>query len=283
MAEDLTPPAAQTPAPAPAPATDLVSAHEEPVGREITKYEPRVAPPHRRRFRLMFGLLGLLVGGAVVGTVAIALGGSHSSPSDTIWSSWRPADGGLKGAQEIANHVAPTYRLADGKQLVAVSGGPLEFARLPATVALRAEPGGQNIEIVPGDGILYTLCGLGENCAIRTGKPSQERHLLLRREALELALYSFRYINGVDSVVVLLPPRRGQQPSQAMLFRNGDLNDQVDRPLRATLPTAPSTPDRLTTTDVTVVQRLTTPRLYNFRLQQGQDATVFLVLDPLAR
>ena len=36
---------------------------------------------------------------------------------------------------------------------------------------------------------------------------SEARHALLRREALELALYTFKYVDGVDSVSVFLPPR----------------------------------------------------------------------------
>ena len=57
-----------------------------------------------------------------------------------------------------------------------------------------------------GTTAVYNLCGLGTSCAIAAGTPSLAGELLLRREALELALYTFRYIHGVDSVVAILPP-----------------------------------------------------------------------------
>ena len=95
---------------------------------------------------------------------------------------------------------------------------------------------------------MYTLNGLGPSGSIRGGKPSEERHLLLRREALELALYTFRYVEDVDLVVALLPPTPPEEktakngatasttdetPTQALFFRPGDLEPQLEIPLRA--------------------------------------------------
>ena len=72
-----------------------------------------------------------------------------------------------------------------------------------------AEEGGA-IQVHDEKGVLYQMCGLGVNCQIDSGKPSNERMLLLRREGLELALYSFRYLKDVKQVVVLIPRRTGQ-------------------------------------------------------------------------
>ena len=47
---------------------------------------------------------------------------------------------------------------------------------------------------------------LGKGGRLRDSKPSKARHRLLRREALELALYSFRYLPDVTMVVTLMPP-----------------------------------------------------------------------------
>ncbi len=44
------------------------------------------------------------------------------------------------------------------------------------------------------------------DCSIKEGKPSNERGLLVTREALELALYTFRYVSGVERVIVTMPP-----------------------------------------------------------------------------
>ncbi len=117
-----------------------------------------------------------------------------------------------------------------------MTGGPLELANLPVTVAVKPTTSGGNISLLEGNGVLYTLCGLGKKCAISSGKPTQVRHLLLRRESLELALYTFRYVRDVDLVVVFLPPPPGKDASQAMLYRAKDVKGELNRPLGATLP-----------------------------------------------
>ena len=88
-----------------------------------------------------------------------------------------------------------------------MQGGPLEVFDVPLEVALRTAPQGGDIDFIDGKGLMYTLNGLGPKGSVRGGKPSEERHLLLRREALELALYTFRYVKNVDLVVALLPPK----------------------------------------------------------------------------
>ena len=46
----------------------------------------------------------------------------------------------------------------------------------------------------------------GRAGSIKGGKASEERHKVLQREALELALYTFRYLPDADGVVTVLPP-----------------------------------------------------------------------------
>ncbi|HEX2015583.1 MAG TPA: hypothetical protein VGN69_02730, partial [Solirubrobacteraceae bacterium] len=139
-----------------------------------------------------------------------------------------------------------------------------------------------NISLISGKGVLYRLCGLGPKCAIDQGKASTQRHLLLRREAVELALYSFRYISDVNQVVVFLPPRAGQDPSQAVFFRPGDVASELSQPLRDSLaPAAPSVTGVTRSPDAPLVSRLTATTLYSFSLtQSNQDASVYLVLRP---
>ena len=48
--------------------------------------------------------------------------------------------------------------------------------------------------------------GLGPNRSIKGGTPSETRLKVIHREALELALYTFRYLPDAESVMVLLPP-----------------------------------------------------------------------------
>lgn len=240
-------------------------------------------PPYAPRFQFVLGALLAVGAAAVVAVVALILapgGGGRSGPA---WSAWRPVAGKANGAQQIADHVAHYYRLPDRRQIVLVSAGPLEVAGLPLTVALResADQGG-NIVLYQGKGVLYRMCGLGENCAIATGRPSVQRTLLLRREALELALYSFRYLDGVQQVVVFLPPRKGQRPSNALFFRASDIHAEIERPLAATLtPRVPGVNNVTSWPDAALVNQLTTPTLFKFSLTPAnQDNSAFLVLDP---
>ena len=88
---------------------------------------------------------------------------------------------------------------------------------------------------------MYILCGAGgpPNCTINAGKPTEERAEVLRREALELALYTFRYVDHTDSVLISFPPK---DVRYVMYFKKGDLSDQ----LRSTPATDAGAADGLT-------------------------------------
>jgi hypothetical protein len=254
----------------------------EPVAHEL---EPRQAgemqpyvpweQKHVQKFRLAFAAL------AGFGLAAVAAAGiflvAGRPPKPPAWSAWKPNASGEDALRQIADHIAPNYRMSDGQQLVAVEGGPLQIAGLPVRVVIR--PTKTDYTLSSGKGALYILCGMGAKCSIKAGKPSKERMLLLRREALELALYTFRYVSDVKQVVVLMPPAPKKDPTVAMFFRRGDVDQQLAHPLRLTLPSPPPTITSLRTGAAhDVIDRLTTPEIFNFELQQGQDASVFLFL-----
>jgi hypothetical protein len=220
------------------------------------------------------------------------------------------------GADQIAKHVGPLYRLPTGEQLVLVTGGPLALKvsdlNLPVRIAVNgggsssaaggsaaggssavggggtaaggdgtsSAGAGDSISVVDGKTVMYQLCGLGPRCAIAKGRPSTERFLLLRREALELALYSFHYLDGIKNVVALLPPAPGEKPQNAMFFRKGDLAPALGQPLRATLPDPPPTLRSLPgSPEASLIERLTSANLFSYSFQQGQDLSAFLVLN----
>jgi hypothetical protein len=252
--------------------------------------------PYRSRFGLVFGaLLGLAIATVAIGAaVYVATGGGNGAPDG--WSKWKPdADDGVGAAKEIASHVGKHYRLANGTQIVGVQAGPLEVFDVPLEVALRTAPQGGDIDFIEGNGLMYTLNGLGPKGSVRGGKPSEARHLLLRREALELALYTFRYVKDVDLVVALLPPKppdekksgtaaastTDETPTQALFFRPGDLEPQLEIPLRATIPPATPRPETIPPVESRRIDALTRSNLFLASFQQGQDQKAFLVLDRL--
>lgn len=240
------------------------------------------------RFQFVLGALMAVAAAAIVLFVAVVAGrDDHDSAvvaAGPSWSAWHPAPG-ADGAAQIAEHVARQYRSPKGKQLVAVTGGPLQIAGLPVTVAMRETVSqGGDIKLLEGNGVLYRMCGLGKDCAIKDGKPSTTRGLLLQREALELALYSFRYL-GVSDATVLLPPAKGEQQGKALFFRrdDADLQQPIAQPLDATL--VQQTPTLKTvrkSPDAQLVQTLTGTRFFTVSFTQANmDARAFMVLEPL--
>ena len=292
MAEDVERPRDEPPRDEPAP--DLLPA---PASRPETLPEPVSAEPahstalgfptgaqppstYAPRFRMITGaLIGVAIGALAATGLLLAGGG----PTERSGSAWKPSkDSTTDGAEEIARHVGGRYRMSGGDQLVLVTGGPLRVAGLdiPVRLATRESAGGASE--VKGRSVMYQLCGLGPRCAINKGKASNERGLLLQREALELALYSFRYLGGVKNVVALLPPPPGKRLQRAMLFRKGDYESALDRPLAATLPSPPPTLNALPDSpEAPLIRRLTEDTLFTYSFQQGQDLTAFLVLQQM--
>lgn len=271
-------PPAQPPAP-PAEPDNLPELRAEEVRGELDRW--RGPPPpstYAPRFRaLTGGLVGLAIGALVAASVALFGRGFEPGPK---WSAWEPSKRGTAGADEIAKHVAPSYKLPTGDQMVLATGGPLKVAGLdiPVRIAVSGQ-GPQPISEIRGQTVQYQLCGLGERCSINKGKPSVERFLLLRREALELALYSFRYLKGIDNVVVLLPPAPGEVPQNALLFRKPQLEGALARPLAATLPHPPPSVNAVQDSPETgVVKQLTARNLFQYSFEQSQDFSAILVL-----
>ncbi len=249
-----------------------------------------VHSPYRSRFGFVVGaLLGVALAAVGLGSV-LALNANEEPAIDT-WSSWHPTgEDDLSAARQIAEHVGVKYRLGDKDQLVAVQSSGLELADRPLGVALRTAAVGGDIKLLEGNGVMYTLNGLGKHGSIPGGKPSEERHLLLRREALELSLYTFHYANDIDMVVTLLPPappKAGEEesaelpPVQAMFYRPGDLRGELDVPLDATVPPLTPRPEQidLSKPEAKRIDALTRSNLFQASFQQGQDASVFLVLE----
>jgi hypothetical protein len=279
---------------------------------------------HAARFRVAMAVLAALAAGAIMVAVKAATTGRGHAHATAAWSEWSPPDTGTLGAREIADYIAPFYRISSVDQLAVVTVVNLESeaaaqaaasaAASAATasstsggglqVAVRPSPTSSAVSLLSGNTIAYNLCGIGgRDCAIGTGQPSASRLLLLlRREALELALYTFRYINGTDNVVAILPPGKTYRTSSltrtlptsdtagtstpldiAVLFVRQELAPFLRQPLRATLPEqVPPTIDQMTTApEAGLVDQITARGLFSEQLQTAQDGSDLIVLDPL--
>ena len=247
---------------------------------------------YRSRFAAFYVLLAI-VAGAGVGTLLVLVGRGSPAPAPA-WSAWEPTGSVERRSAQIGDHVGDQYRLPSGKALVAVTyaGTPTvtgpdgasfqvhAIAVRPDTTAGRAEA--DDIDTLNAQGtVMYTLCGLGKACSIAEGKPSEARGQLLRREALELALYSFRYLDGIESTLVLMPPRADGQVATAVFLERGDVRAALDQPLDATL-TAPLTPGvgEIEAEEQRVIDRATRSRIYEYSYLQAQDGSPIMVLSP---
>lgn len=247
---------------------------------------------YRSRFSAFYVLLAI-VAGAGVGTLLVLVGRGSPAPAPA-WSAWEPTGSVERRSAQIGDHVGDQYRLPSGRALVAVTyAGPptvtgpdgasfqvRAIAVRPDTTAGRAEA--DDIDTLPAQStVMYTLCGLGTACSIAEGKASEARGQLLRREALELALYSFRYLDGIDSTLVLMPPRADGQVATAVFLERGDLRAALEQPLDATL-TAPLTPGvgEIEAEEQRVIDRATRSRIYEYSYLQAQDGSPIMVLSP---
>jgi hypothetical protein len=288
VAGDLIPP----PSPAGRPPPDPVL--EPRAGRAPEAPAPPPAPaeptprPYRARFGFVFGALaGVAVCAAALAVTLTSTGSDFDPHLAPNWSQWTPTTGDmLVGAEDIAAYVGDRYKLDDGEELVRVKSSGMELQDL--SVAVR--PSGGTIEFLDGDGVIYVLDGLGPQGMLARGKRSEERGRLLRREALELALYSFRYLDDATMVAVLMPPtlEDGEsaagstgQPAlrqQAVFFRPGDLLPLLQVPLGQTLvPTTPR-PKTVTAQEAARIDALTLGNLFIASFEQAQDGGAYLLL-----
>jgi hypothetical protein len=244
---------------------------------------------YRGRFGAFYVLLAIAAG-AALGTLAVLLERGTPAPAAT-WSAWEPQGSAERRAAQIGDRIGDSYRLPSGNPLVGVTyagpptiagpdGSPLQLRAL--AVQNPTATGAEDIEAIPAaSNVMYILCGLGDACSIPEGRPSLERGQLLRREALELALYSFRYIDGIDSVLVMLPPRPDGQAATAVFLERSDVAPALDKPLRQTL-TAPLVPGvgEITGEEGRTIDRLTQGHVYAYRPLQQQDGGFVMVLVP---
>ncbi len=280
------------------------SAVERPVV-EAEQARPVEAPParsraeearrtgYRTRFAAVYLTLAVVAGGAIGSFVVLLANPDPAAPP--AWSAFKPEGSTTARVDQIVNKIPQSYRRADGTQLVSVSvsapQGPVLSqdgqSVVPVGVQVIAyEEGGDYHTVETGNAIQYTLCGHGQSCTIDTGKPTIDRYVLVQRQALELALYTLKYVDDVGSVTVMLPPSvdttgNTQELRRTALFlRREDVRRELDRPLAATLaaqtPRIGETADR----DREALQRLSVPHIYSFNVTQRSDGAFVLVLRP---
>ena len=160
--------------------------------------------------------------------------------SSAAWSSYKPTGGETyPRAQKLANFVAPRY-ISGGSPIAVIQAQPLFFHdQVVDGVAFTRAPfqdvGEHYHQLEPAGAstMAYVFCGQAERCGLAaTG--AEDVIPLLRRESLELALYTFKYWPDIDAVVAILPPATKSKP--AVYFKRSNLEAELSKPLERTLP-----------------------------------------------
>ena len=306
MAEALEPPVEPSvePSSETPPLETLPAAPAEPEAPEkVVPLLLREEKTYPRRFRSAVFALGILLGAAIAGFILLAThhntkpapfavqvtGGGASS-----FGGWHPTctvEFGCDRPHQIAAYVAPKYELPDGKDIVAIISGRPTVPNTDGTAAdvpivIERNDHGSRIVYTATDRdntVQYALCGFGANCTIG-GTPSVERGDLLRRQALELALLTFRYDAAVKSVLTFFPKAaKAAGPSYALFFRRQDFDLQLSRPLAATLgQQLVVKAGQLSEALARDIGKLTTPRVFKYEYRQTQQGFPILVLTPAA-
>lgn len=260
-------------------AESLKSMSEAEERRELERFVPPLTRPRAQgavyggRFTLAYLVLVLVFGG--VAALFTYLVVQRDEPA---WSSFKPEGEGLARATNIANHVAKDYR-SGNFQIAVVEAQPPVVQNTPIDVIAVArdrilEVGGGFVTVERADrSLFYVMCGLGRACALRSGTDASRS--LLRREALELSLYTFKYMDDIDSVVTLLPPRGDE--TRAVYLRRRALEKHLERPLGRTLSASPPHTSA-SIFDAPVVDRMTQNREFPAYFQRVSNGSIMLRL-----
>jgi hypothetical protein len=198
----------------------------------------------------------IVLGVGVVGALVFVLI-NPSAKKAPPWSAFKPKGSALAMERQIATQVSAEYKDSTESRLVSVFPGPLQ-----ATQFVQGNSGTQSVQVPislvavladaskgkheegdysffdPHSTVGYAMCGIGDsrqNCGVANttgGSPEG----LLRREALEIALYTLKYVPNTDAVIAYLPPPGDPGvAAKAILISRKDVKANLDLPLRRTL------------------------------------------------
>jgi hypothetical protein len=263
----------------------------------VAEFPTRAASVHARKFAIAYTALALVAVGAV-GAVVWAVGLERKE--ERAWSSWSPTRSGESSLWEITDHVGAKYVDARGRPMVQLLVSPPYVTQATEQGVTRIAVDGVIVKgrasdrsdaragvFATGGAFMYTLCSTGGNCALT---PEQNRSntlgVMLQREILELALYTFKYNGDVEQLLLFLPPFRtldatgaGQEVKSVVYLERDDLKAALASPLDETLPGSPG--QAVDARDRAAVLSYVRPKLFTFEPEQGPQGVTLLTLTPL--
>jgi hypothetical protein len=259
--------------------------------RRDLRSEKARSSSYRFRFGVVYILLAAIVGAGIGSAVILAL--RPGPPEPDAWSAWQPEGSKLARVRQIADRIPKAYKGPNGQQLTVTQANQLvvnDGTGLVPVSSIFVRPDtsrglAEESDIKRYDGatsVSFGLCGLGagKQCAITDGTPSRERFTLLQRQALELSLYTFKYVEDVESVIVFMPPTPKGESNGTVFLRRDEVADELRRPLAELLPDHAHRAGEVSAAELGNIVRLTRARTYAFEFQAAPDGRPILVLTP---
>ena len=161
----------------------------------------------------------------------------------------------------------------------------MEYAGSQIPLVVRPQKTDASAQAVKGQTVRFEICGLHpkQDCQLPEAVTGALGETLLRREALELAMYALKYAPSLDNVVVTMPPidpKTTTTPSALMLSRDQVIDDLELRPLAL-----PGTSGGMTVLDAKRIDLRTDRFLYTYQLgqfEEGDKKVPYMVVDPIA-
>jgi hypothetical protein len=235
----------------------------EDVAARSTTARPRPSRAERARatayylrFTIAYALLTMLAVGGI-GALLLILLHPRAKPA-APWSSFVPTGSALAMKLQIATQVSSEYKATtasrlvtvfpsalDAPQLVQSSSGQQQAVQIPISlIAVRPDTStgrheqGDFTFYHPESTVAYSMCGFvdsQQNCGVASTIGADPAGLF-RREALELALYTLKYVPGTDAVITYLPPPANPNAAAAAVFiSRKDVRPNLRLPLVRTL------------------------------------------------
>jgi hypothetical protein len=245
----------------------------------------RVTAPYRFHFGAIYVALAVVLAAAVAATVVLV---ARDAPAGApAWSTWQPVGSADAKVEQIRGFISDEYRLPNGNAFAVVRAGPPteQGVPIPSYVIRRAAALKTDFDTISAkNSVVYTvtMCGLTVDCEHLTSHDAADISRTLRREALELSLYTLKYVDDVPNVLVELPALTKNGVAPAVFFQRSDLADGLRRPLRETLPPHPVVlPGLGGPRELATIDRLTVTHLYQPAVNQDPSGAPVLVLNPV--
>jgi hypothetical protein len=241
----------------------------------------------RSAYSRRFVLANILVVACFLGVIVFFAYLVSNNAAKQSWSNYKPKGGDVfDKAQNMVDHVAPKYRYG-GEPIAVVQAQPLLYRDAVVDgIAFLKPPlrqvGGRITDFEPsGSTIAYVFCGQAQSCSLPRASAEQVG-LLLQRESLELALYTFKYWPDVGSIVTLLPANGNS--NAAVYLKRRHVARFLDKPLNTTLPSHDDlTADSLTPAERATIDRVIVNNTFASRFEQAPNGRTVLLLSAVNR